>query len=213
MKINLIDLEKYSYYPELLSFIESMKSFDINKAIETLKNNIVKTTTDDAYEYWFHIVGTEKERGYFTNLDYSGENIDLSKLVGDWKYIKFQAQDVDIPDIIKDMFVPYLKNLKDFPYEIHIHSISHGTIIEDHIDKPDVAVGESSNRNLIVNLCYPKNVTVDQAAIYVNKTVITPEEFPEILFDSQYPHGAWNHTNETWTFLVFYVPTDHIEAH
>lgn len=213
MKFNLIDLEKYSFYSELLPFIESMKSFDIDNAIKILKKNIIKTTTDDANEYWFHIVGTEKERGYFTNLDYSGEQLDLNELVGDWKYIKFQAQDVDLPDIIKDMFAPYLETLKKFPYEIHIHSISHGAVIEDHIDKPEVAVGESSNRNLIVNLCYPKNISVDQAAIYVDKTVVTPEKFPEILFDSQYPHGAWNNTDEPWTFLVFYVPTDDIEHH
>lgn len=213
MKINLIDLEKYPFYPNLLDFVESMRSFDIDQAIETLKKNLVKTTKDVEGEFWFHLVGTENEKGYFTNWDNSDEDIDENEIVGNWKYIKFQTDEVEIPQLVKDMFAPYLEKLKDFPYEIEIHSISHCSRIEDHVDKPGVPVGESANRNLLISLNYPKNLSPDQIGVHVDRKAFTPEDIPAFLFDSQYLHGAWNNTQDPWTFLVFYVPTEKIDPH
>lgn len=214
MHIELIDLQKYPDYPKVLPFIEAMKKFDIVSAIETLKSTIQKDVEQVDKEYWFHLVNTENESGYYSNWAYGDEEVpdEEDKPKGDWRYIKFQAHDVNISQQIKDMFAPYLAHLDNFPYEIEIHSISKGARIEDHVDKPGVAVNDSSNRNLVISLDYPKGVSVDQIGVHVDNKGFTPEAAPAFLFDSQYLHGAWNNTDTPWTFVVLYIPTELIDG-
>jgi hypothetical protein len=213
MGIKLIDLNSYSKYTTLLPFIEKMKQFDIVSAIETLKTSTDNYAADVDKEYWHHITVESDEVRYYGDWIHSedDDSDESKKFQGDWRYIKFQHPKQEVPKYIQEIFQPYKEYLKDFPYEIEMHSIVGGARIEDHIDYAGVAIGQSPNRNLLISLDYPTGESVDCVSMHIEHKAFTPEERPKVLFDAQRIHGARNNSNQIWNMILFYVPIDDLE--
>ena len=214
MNIELIDLNRYKDFSKLKPFIDSFKDFDINKAAQFLVDKNVHDTDNMDHEYWHWAIGTDKGTTYHSNWILGKEDEeyldDPDDFKGDWKYIKFFEPGGNIPDFLTDYFKKHL-DVYELGYEVELHSLSNGARIEDHVDKPGVPVGESSNRNLVINLQYPKDLPPDTIGVHVDRKAFTPEKAPVFMFDSQYLHGAWNNSSQPWTFMVIYIPTDKID--
>jgi hypothetical protein len=214
MNIELIDLSKYKDFSKLKPFIDSFKDFDINKAIQFLEDKNVKDTTDMDAEYWHHAVGTDSGTTYTSNWHMGKEDEeyldDPDDFKGVWQYIKFYSPGEYIPDFLTEYFQKHL-DVYEVNYEVELHSLAGGARIEDHVDKPGVPVGESSNRNLVISLQYPKGLPPDTIGVHVDNKAFTPEAAPIFMFDSQYLHGAWNNSKEPWVFAVIYIPSNKID--
>mgnify|MGYP003694995545 FL=1 len=214
MNIELIDLKQYKDFSKLTPFIESFKDFDINAAIKFLEDKNVKDTEDMDAEYWHHAVGTESGTTYTSNWIMKEEDEeyldDPDDFKGVWKYVKFYSPKEFVPDFLQEYFKKHIDALA-FDYEVELHSLASGARIEDHVDKPGVPVGESSNRNLVISLQYPKGLPPDTIGVHVDNKAFTPEAAPVFMFDSQYLHGAWNNSDEPWVFAVVYIPSDKID--
>ena len=214
MKPKLIDTSKYADYDKLMPFVEAMRKFDIDSAIKDIKSDFQKDAEHVEKEYWFHLINTEEESGYYSNWAYGDEEVpdDEDKPIGDWKYIMFQSTHVQISEKIKKIFSPYLALLDNFPYEIEIHSIQKGAVVPTHVDKPGVPVNSSSNRNLVISLSYPNGVPAEKMGVHVDNVAFSPEDYPAFIFDSQYVHGARNQTDTPWIFIVLYIPTKLVDG-
>lgn len=172
MNIELIDLKQYKDFSKLTPFIESFKDFDINAAIKFLEDKNVKDTEDMDAEYWHHAVGTESGTTYTSNWIMKEEDEeyldDPDDFKGVWKYVKFYSPKEFVPDFLQEYFKKHIDALA-FDYEVELHSLASGARIEDHVDKPGVPVGESSNRNLVISLQYPKGLPPDTIGVHVDK--------------------------------------------
>jgi hypothetical protein len=217
MKVNLIDINRYKKLDSVLDFIDSFKNFDIDEAIEFLENQNIKDTNTVDEEYWRHLYNSGA--GAFYNSNWSMGEDDLKalkdfKCKGSWKYIKFSdpSGSVPIPDFITEYFQDHLSKLNP-PLQAEFHCIVDGYRIQDHIDSPDVIpINAAETRNLLVSLTYPKDVPPDVAGMHINNVAFRPEDTPMVLFDSQYKHGAWNHSDTPWLMLLIYVPAEDIEG-
>jgi hypothetical protein len=214
MNIEVIDLSTYPKFKELESFINAMKDFDVDKAIQRLTDNLVKDTENEASEYWHHTRNMNGDCFYLTNWDYEKCGLDVEKdipIVGDWKYITFQSSEFLLNDTVREIFDPYKPYLKDFQYEVEIHSISDGARVPEHVDHPGISVGTSSVRNIVISLQYPKNVSPEITGVHIDRKAFTPEDVPMFMFDAQHLHSAWNHSTEPWILLVIYVPVSDLD--
>ena len=75
MKPKLIDTSRYADYSKLMPFVEAMKTFNIDGAIKDIKSDFQKDAENVEKEYWFHLINTNEESGYYSNWAYGDEEV------------------------------------------------------------------------------------------------------------------------------------------
>lgn len=205
-------LETYLYYREIIDLQKILKqemaSIDFRIDVDHLCASEPNNQNDTLYQKICLIEG--KQHRYISNV---GEKIEEFPEKMDHYYLKILSdQYVTISESIKSKYkniISQLQKIKNIRHAV-LFSLEAKSNVFPHIDQEHLPEkSESGRTNIIISVSSPSDqdcfLDIDDVNIAIDNDLI-------VAFNAQYVHGARNHSDQPWMFMVLHIPTADFEC-